>query len=99
MSGLSFWDIYFPIVAALITAVMLSEIGHFALNYYYAKKQAEKYLELQEKIKSGEIEIPPEILSQMEGSPFGGQMGMFPGMMAPTQSGPTTSGESPGQYL
>ena len=98
MTDLGFWDIYLPILGAILSSMAIFETLHLGLGYLQAKQQMQKYLEFQEKLQSGEIELPPELM-QMSGSPMGGPMGMFPGMMPPTQGDPTVSGEGPGQYL
>jgi len=101
MDSLGFWDIYWPILAAMVSSVAIFEAFHFSISWYLSKRQLKKYTEFQEKVESGEIEIPPELLGQMGGSALGGHMGMFPGMMPPTPGNTTASGEgkSPGQYL
>ncbi len=101
MDSLGFWDIYWPVVAAMVSSVAIFEALHFGVSWYLSKRQLKKYMEFQEKVESGEIEIPPELLSQMGGSALGGHMGMFSGMMPPTPGNPTVSGEdkTPGQYL
>ena len=99
MTDLSFWDIYFPVLIALLSSVALLETVHIGLGYLYNRYQIKKYMEFQEKIKSGEIELPPELLDQMESPSLGRYRGMFPGMVPPNQAVPTVSGEGPGQYL
>jgi len=101
MDSLGFWDIYWPILAAMVSSVAIFEAFHLSINWYLSKLQLKKYMELQEKIESGEIKLPPELLNHMGGSSLGGHMGMFPGMVPPGQGSPTVSGENkgPGQYL
>jgi hypothetical protein len=99
MTDLSFWDIYLPVLTAILSSIALFELAHVGLSYLYTKHQMQKYLDFQAKVQSGEIEMPPELLGQMGGSPLGGHMGMFPGAMPPGQGGTTVSGEGPGQYL
>ncbi len=95
MDGIGFWDLYWPMLAALISSVIVFEAGHIGVSYLMAKQQMKKYLDFQEKVKSGEIEIPPEMMGHM--------MGGMPGMeeQPPFGSYPTAtiSGEGPGQYL
>ncbi len=90
MHDLSFWSIYFPVLAAFITSTLLFEVINFGLSYWHAKKQLKRYEEMQEKIAKGEV--TPEMLGYMMGNPEGMPVG-FGGL-------PTASGaESIGQYL
>ena len=95
MSDFSFWNIYYPVLAALISSVAVFETVHFGIGYLMHKRQAKKYLEFQEKVQSGEIEMPPEMMGPM----MPGMMGSYPFEIYPP---PTTSGgdsSGTGQYL
>ena len=90
---MTFWTIYCPVFAALLSAFAVTEIFHFTLGYYFHKKQEKARKEFEAKVASGEIN-PMEMM-------FGGGFGP-PGLDFP----PTTSGEKPegpsvshGQYL
>jgi len=101
MSGINFWDLYWPVVAALFTSVVVSEIFHIGFSYLMAKQQVKKYLEFQEKVKSGEIEVPPEMMGHMMGG-IPGMEGQSSFSFHPTTPPTTASGEKdsgPGQYL
>ena len=55
MHDFGFWDIFTPVLAALVTAITISEAAHFGYTYWMARRQMKKYLEFQEKINSGEM--------------------------------------------
>ena len=89
MDGLGFWDIYWPVLAALISSVVVFEAFQLGLSYYITKNQMRKYAEFQEKVQSGEIEVTPEMLESM-----------MPGVGAPPfDLRPTTISGGHGQYL
>ena len=95
MHDFGFTDIFYPVLAALVSSVVIFESVHFGVTYLMAKRQMKKYLEFQEKIQSGEIELPPEMMGQM--AP--GMMGQSPFGVYPTASGSGEPIHGSGQYL
>ena len=94
MDDISFGTIFWPALSALVTSVIIFETFQFCMNYWVTKRQMLKYLEMQRKIESGEIEMSPEMMYNM-----------MPGMGGPLppEAHPTVSGQgddaSAGQYL
>ena len=94
MNDFGFWDLFWPMLAALVTSVVIFESTQLGFSYWMARRQLKKYLEFQEKVKSGEIKMSPELIQQM--AP--GMMGSVP-FDFPTTSGSDKSVHSSGQYL
>lgn len=90
---MTFWTIYCPVFAALLSAFLITEVFHFSLEYYVHKKQEKTPRELKARIASGEID--PMSMMFGEGSSPGRD---FP---LPVASGDKPSGSeiSHGQYL
>ena len=57
MNDPSFWSIYCPILAALLSSVVIFEAVHISLTRWLAKRQMKKLKKIQEKINSGEISM------------------------------------------
>lgn len=97
MMDINFGDIFWPVLAALVASGIVFEILQVAFSFYMTKRQQKMYQEMQKKIASGEIPMPPgmsmeNMLTNMEGMPMYG-----PG---PTASGSEAPDKLPnfGQY-
>ncbi len=86
-----FWQIYWPVFAAIVSAFGVSELFSMGLGYYLHRKQTKLRAEFEAKIASGEIN-PMEMMFGPDGPGGSGGPGGMPGM-PPL---PTTSGETPG---
>lgn len=90
MLDLSFWDIYCPALAALISSLIFYHGTIFCINYAMVRRHMKKYEDFQEKVAKGEI--TPEML----GITAPGARGF------PSAPNTTASGSEPpaaGQYL
>lgn len=92
MDSLSFWDIFCPVLGALMLTTLFFEAINFALAYWQSKRQMAKYEEFQEKMEKGEV--TPEMLGYMVANSGGMPVG-FEG--PPTASG--SEARPSGQYL
>ncbi len=85
-----FWQIYWPVFAAVVSAFGVSELFQMSLGYYLHRKQNKLREEFEAKVASGEIN-PMEMMFGAGGpGGFGGPA--IPGMPPP----PTASGETTG---
>lgn len=71
---LNFWDVYCPVLAALVSATIFFEAIHFGLAYFHARRQAKRMQEWEEKLKAQGID--PNQMNIMD--LFGGQYGGSP---------------------
>ena len=92
-----FWQIYCPVLAALISAFAVTEFLHICVGYYVHKKQAKLQEELEAKLASGEI-TPMEMMFGGAGMPGTGSPGMMDIPSRPTASGNGVD-LTHGQYL
>lgn len=90
----SFWDIYCPVLAALVSATIFFEIIHFGLAYFHAKRQAKKTQEWEDKLKAQGID--PSQMGIMD--LFGGQYGGAPFPMGGVDIPPVPSSGTDGGY-
>jgi len=93
MNSLNFGDIFWPVIAALLSSTIILEAVSFGLRYHQFKKQEKLYREMERKMASGEI--PPEALGPMM-SDFGSIK--LPMNYPRDNNHPTTSGGY-GNYL
>jgi hypothetical protein len=95
---MTFWDIYFPASAALVSTFVVKELYQIAIGFYLHKKQEKLRKEFEAKVESGEID-PMDFLTGIQGMGDMGEGGVpMSGMpQLPTASGGTNEGH--GQYL
>ncbi len=94
-----FWQIFFPVFAAMIAAFAITELFQMGLGYYIHRKQSRLRAEFEAKVASGEIN-PMEMMFGPDGPGGFGGPGM-PGMPPPPTASGETNGVSnaTGQYL
>lgn len=89
---MTFWQIFWPVFAALLSSFVITETFHFGISYYMLKKQDKARKELEAKIARGEVDP----MSMM----FGGYSPAEFDLPLPTASGEKLGSEaSHGQYL
>ena len=92
---MTFWVIFWPVFAALVSSFVVTELFNVVLGFYIHRKQERMRKDLEAKIASGEID-PISLLTGQVASPPG--MDFSPRLT--TASGEVDAPEvSHGQYL
>lgn len=95
---MSFWSIYLPVFAALVSAFATTELFHLALGYHLHKKQEKLRKEFEEKVARGEID-PMQMMFGAMGPPPGMSFNPIPTVEGTENVTTSASKEGHGQYL
>ena len=82
----TFWQIYFPVLAAGVSSFVVAGGLHMGIGYYFHKKQERHQKEFEDKVAKGEVD-------PLEGMPMSGFLDR------PTVSGQEGPKDGIGQYL
>lgn len=68
---MTFWQIFCPVFAALISTFVFAELLNFGVRYYFHRKQKRVRKELETKIANGEIDPMDMLFEGFDPSNFG----------------------------